>query len=164
MDALKELKKAAELPKEHRFKKLDQLMDQLRKRDAITIKQALDGARQILTDERDLNLQILAHKEEIDRQIRAIEARKEELKEEALECSVEEFKIIEKAIESLNEREEALLYERDELGDLEEDSSLDKQKSSTVCESWGNQSSVIDAWGGIVFRLKVLLNQKLDEK
>jgi predicted RNase H-like nuclease (RuvC/YqgF family) len=150
-------------PKEHRLGKLDQLIEKIAKKDILTIKKILQEVTDELEAVRLDNQNLVMKLQEIDAQIGKVVQKKNELKEAALDCKLEDFNKITDELNKLNYLESELFKRKDEVGQPEQDSEVDKQKLNTYCENWGNQFSIIDSWGAACYKLKLLLASKLDE-
>ncbi|MDX1921289.1 MAG: hypothetical protein SFU25_11225 [Candidatus Caenarcaniphilales bacterium] len=161
MDFFKEIGKALEAPKDQRWVKFEKILEKLSKKDSLFIKNVLDELSDDLTQIRKENEEVKQRRIEIQSEIRDISKQKEYLAETAMGADINTFKEIKLAISDLSKKQDELNEEIDELGEPDEDNNVDNQKLSTFCENWGNQSSVIDVWATAVYKVKVLLSDKL---
>ncbi len=159
---LTQIREALESKKGLKADRISLLMSRLDREDVFKVKKILTEIKQELEEIRKENHEISTRIEEIKDELGKIKSRKLRLKERALECSLEDFTLVQEEIDLLNDREDELELEREELGDPEIDSDIDKQRMDTTCEEWGNPLSEIDNWAGMLHRVKVLLNRKLE--
>lgn len=162
MGHFEEVVKALDSPPHERWNRFDKILDKLRKKDALTIKKVLDQVQEELEDLRVETSEIIERKEEIETELKTIQKEKEMLTQKAVEAEITVFKEIQIAIDKLKETQLELEDELVELGEPDEDNDIDAQKISTYCENWGNQHSLIDLWASAVYKLKVLLANKLE--
>ncbi|MDJ0626601.1 MAG: hypothetical protein QNJ31_09590 [Candidatus Caenarcaniphilales bacterium] len=163
MGYFEEIVKILNSPSTERWASFNRLLKKIEKKEPLLIKNLLDQLQEELREIRLENAEINKNCEEIISEIKALQKEKETLTEKAVEAEINVFREIQIALEEIKKNQISLNKELEDLGEADEDNEIDLQKISTYCENTGNPNSLIDIWGSAVYKVKVLLANKLNQ-
>jgi chromosome segregation ATPase len=161
MDFFKEVNKAYTLDLDERLSHLNNVVAQLKSKDELYIKNILDGLTEELEIMREENEESQERRKEISKEIEELVQQKQYLAEAAMGADTSTFKEIQSAISGINKQIEDLNKEVSDLQPIEDDNEVDKQMMSAFNDNYGNKNSLIDFWAFTLYKVKVLLSDRL---